>query len=47
MEFKQLLQGTQAELETPVSIHQKVYFLDEDLPRISLLTNIPEVKSVE
>lgn len=27
--------------------HQKVYFLDEDLPRISLLTNIPEVKSVE
>ena len=47
VEFKQLLQGTQAELETPVSIHQKVYFLDEDLPRISLLTNIPEVKSVE
>lgn len=47
MEFKQLLQGTQAELETPVSIHQKVYFLDEDLPRISLLTNISEVKSVE
>ena len=47
VEFKQLLQGIQAELETPVSIHQKVYFLDEDLPRISLLTNIPEVKSVE
>lgn len=47
VEFEQLLQGTQAELETPVSIHQKVYFLDEDLPRISLLTNIPEVKSVE
>lgn len=47
VEFKQLLQGSQAELETPVSIHQKVYFLDEDLPRISLLTNIPEVKSVE
>lgn len=47
VEFKQLLQGTQAELEVPVSIHQKVYFLDEDLPRISLLTNIPEVKSVE
>lgn len=47
VEFKQLLQGTQAELETPVSIHQKVYFLDEDLPRISLLTNISEVKSVE
>ena len=47
VEFKQLLQGTQAELEMPVSIHQKVYFLDEDLPRISLLTNIPEVKSVE
>lgn len=47
VEFKQVLQGTQAELEVPVSIHQKVYFLDEDLPRISLLTNIPEVKSVE
>lgn len=47
VEFKQLLQGTQAELETPVSIHQKVYFLDEDLPRISLLTNITEVKTVE
>lgn len=47
VEFKQLLQGTQAGLKTPVSIHQKVYFLDEDLPRISLLTNIPEVKSVE
>lgn len=47
VEFKQVLQGTQAELEVPVSIHQKVYFLDEDLPRISLLTNIPEVNSVE
>lgn len=47
LEFKHLRKGAQTAEDIPLVVHQKTSFLDEDIPRLALLVDLPSVDTIE
>ena len=47
LEFKHLRKGAQTAEDVPLVVHQKTSFLDEDIPRLALLVDLPSVDTIE